>query len=648
MKLTELRIENFRSFLDETVRLDDYTCLVGPNGSGKSAILMALNIFFRENASTSTDVLVLGEEDFHHRDTKRPVKITLTFECLSEEAQKDLEHYYRQGKLIVSAEAAWDNATNSAPVKQYGSRTVMKDFSPFFKADEEKAKVGELREIYEKIRTKYPKLPVETTKSGMTNALRSHEESHPELCELIPAETQFYGWTRGRNLMDKYIQWIYIPAVKDASMEQEENAKTALGKLLARTVRTRIDFTESLEDLKKDAQEKYTNILEEHKESLKELQMSIEKRLQDYSDSRSRLQLRWHYDAKESISIRDPAARADIGDGDFMGEIARAGHGLQRIFLVTILHELVGNDQKGGPKLLLGIEEPELYQHPPQAQHLADVLERLSRPENNSQVILTTHSPHFVSSKAFEHVRMVRKAEGQRISKVSQMTYEKLSERLGCALSEEPAPINNLMARIGQIMLPSQNELFFTSVAVIVEGLEDLAYISTQLGISGQLSELRKLGCHFIIAGSKRNLSRLIAIALEFKIPFFAIFDADGDDTDTNNRNQNEKDNLCISNLCKIKDIEAFPEDIFWGENIVIWPTKIKKVVKADFDENIYNDAENTVRSQYNLFAGIRDKNQMLIAYTLNRLNDQSNQSKSLIKLCGNILRYASKVQTRS
>ena len=646
MKLTELRIENFRSFLDETVCFDDYTCLVGPNGSGKSAVLMALNIFFRENASTSTDVLVLGEEDFHHRNTKRPVKITLTFESLSQEAQKDLEHYYRQGKLIVSAEAVWDDATNSAPVKQYGSRTVMKEFSPFFKADEEKAKVGELREIYEKIKAKYPKLPVETTKANMTSALRTYEESHPELCELVPAETQFYGWTRGRNLMDKYIQWIYIPAVKDASIEQEENAKTALGKLLARTVRTRIDFTESLEELKKVTQEQYTIILEKHKEGLKELQLSIEKRLQEYSDSRSRLQLRWHYDAKESISIRDPAARADIGDGDFMGEIARAGHGLQRIFLVTVLHELVGNDQTGGPKLLLGVEEPELYQHPPQAQHLADVLERLSEPENNSQVILTTHSPYFVSSKAFEHVRMVRKAEGQRISKVSQMTYEKLSRRLSCALSEEPAPINNLMARVGQIMLPSQNELFFTSIAIMVEGLEDLAYVSTQLGISGQLSEFRKLGCHFVIAGSKRNLSRLIAIALEFKIPFFVLFDADGDETNVPNRAQHEKDNKCILNLCNMDSVEAFPQEIYWGDNVVVWPTKIKKTVRADFTEGAFVEAENTVRSQYNLFTGVRDKNQILIAYTLNHLNDQSMQSTSLIKLCGSMLRYAAKIQS--
>ena len=84
MKLTELRIENFRSFVDETIRLDDYTCLVGANGSGKSVVLMALNVFFQENDATVTNVRVLSEEDFHHKQTNRPIKITATFEELSE------------------------------------------------------------------------------------------------------------------------------------------------------------------------------------------------------------------------------------------------------------------------------------------------------------------------------------------------------------------------------------------------------------------------------------------------------------------------------------------------------------------------------------------------------------------------------------
>jgi putative ATP-dependent endonuclease of OLD family len=144
MKLTEIRIQNFRSFKDETILLDDYTCLVGPNGSGKSAVLMALNVFFRNNDATVTDVLNLTREDFHHENVQEPMKITVTFEDLpseddplvSQEAKELLNLYARQNKLVLFAMAKWDQNEEIAPVKQYGSRSVMKEFKPYFKAKE--------------------------------------------------------------------------------------------------------------------------------------------------------------------------------------------------------------------------------------------------------------------------------------------------------------------------------------------------------------------------------------------------------------------------------------------------------------------------------------------------------------------------------
>jgi len=44
MKLSKLRIENFRSFKDETIYFDDYTCLVGANGTGKLLLAILINL----------------------------------------------------------------------------------------------------------------------------------------------------------------------------------------------------------------------------------------------------------------------------------------------------------------------------------------------------------------------------------------------------------------------------------------------------------------------------------------------------------------------------------------------------------------------------------------------------------------------------
>lgn len=77
MRIDSIHIQNFRAIEDETVVFHDYTCLVGPNGCGKSTVLTALNIFFRETESSTTNLVELSAEDFHNRNTKEPVKITV-------------------------------------------------------------------------------------------------------------------------------------------------------------------------------------------------------------------------------------------------------------------------------------------------------------------------------------------------------------------------------------------------------------------------------------------------------------------------------------------------------------------------------------------------------------------------------------------
>ncbi len=64
MRIKSIRIENFRSFRDETIALNPHSCLVGPNGSGKSSVLSALNVFFREQTDSTTDTAKLTDEDY--------------------------------------------------------------------------------------------------------------------------------------------------------------------------------------------------------------------------------------------------------------------------------------------------------------------------------------------------------------------------------------------------------------------------------------------------------------------------------------------------------------------------------------------------------------------------------------------------------
>jgi len=617
MKLSKLRIENFRSFKDETIYFDDYTCLVGANGTGKSAVLTALNVFFRNNASTATNVLTLSEEDFHHKSTGKPVKITLTFVDLSEEAKKDFKHYFRQEELTIFAKAVWDNENESAEVKQYGARLVIKKFAQFFDAEDNKAKVAELKEIYNNIRLDYSDLPAPGTKPAMIDALRSYEENHPDDCELLDDSAQFYGWTKGTNLLKKYIQWIYIPAVKDASGEQEESSKTALGQLLERTIRTKVNFEEPIDDLRKKLEKGYKEIVEKQQDELSNLQNSIQNRLRNWANPSATVELNWHYDPNKSLVINEPIARAAIGEDDFIGEIARLGHGMQRAFIVSILQELAVGDQGESPKLILGFEEPELYQHPPQAQHMASLLEDLATgPEKNTQIILSTHSPYFISSKGFENIRAFKKKIDNKYSVVYSTTYKQVEKRLANAMGESPSSPTSLMARIAQIMQPSQNELYFTRIAILVEGIEDIAFISTHLQLSDRWSQFREFGCHFVVGDGKTSLSRSLAISKELHIPSFVVFDSDAHQKKENDIKNNRRDNSCILRLCGLNDFDPLPSDNLWHSQGVMWKTKIDNVVIEDFGRDVWEKAENNTRNKMGFTENVRRKNRLLIAAT--------------------------------
>jgi putative ATP-dependent endonuclease of the OLD family len=146
--------------------------------------------------------------------------------------------------------------------------------------------------------------------------------------------------------------------------------------------------------------------------------------------------MEWLSDPSKSVQVAQPVAGLKTGDGDFIGELTRMGHGLQRSYLLSLLQEHSSSELPDAPTLILGCEEPELNQHPPQALHIADVFASLT--ESNNQVLVTTHSPYFVNGDGFENVRLVRTTSKQHGSKVSCLTYLGLRKRIRKALGEDP------------------------------------------------------------------------------------------------------------------------------------------------------------------------------------------------------------------
>jgi predicted ATPase len=430
VRIETVAIKNLRCIKETTAQVDPYTCFVGSNGAGKSTILCALNIFFRNFESAPTDLSSLVPEDFHLQNTSNPIEITLTFSELSDEAKVDFKEYVRQDRLTVSAVAVFDPATGHADVKQYGQRLGMESLKPFFKALGDGVLVKDLQAIFEGLQKANPDLAalkLKTTKDAMVSGLKAYEASKTDACTLIPSEDQFYGVSRGANRLAKYVQWVYIPAVKDASDEQSGTKTSALGKLLTRTVSAKSSFGADLESLISDTRARYQAILDANQSALDGISVALEKRLTEWAHPKASLKVIWENDSTKAVNVAPPIAGVVAGESGFEGKLARLGHGFQRSFLLALLQELAQIDDQNAPTLLLGCEEPELYQHPPQARHLSSVFESLSG--QNAQIIVTTHSPYFVSGQHFENIRLVNRKDNATCSQISAYPVSKLAVR---------------------------------------------------------------------------------------------------------------------------------------------------------------------------------------------------------------------------
>ena len=636
MKLGSVRIQNLRSFSDATIPLNDYTCLVGPNGSGKSTVLCALNVFFREFDNVATDLSQLDREDFHQKNTDEPIRITITFTDLSAEAQEDFADYFRQGQLVVSAVATFDEGTGKAEVKQYGQRLGMLALGPFFVALGDGKKVAELKTIYANLRGTYTDLPAPGTKDAMVEALHSYEAERPDQCELIPSPDQFYGFSKGANRLAKHVQWVYVPAVKDPTSEQVEARNSALGKLLARTVRARTNFDEAVKALRGDMQGQYEALLEENQHVLDDISTALQARMCEWAHPDATLRLHWKQDSDKSVRVEEPWAHILVGEGDFEGELSRFGHGLQRSYLLALMQELAGTDDAGGPTLILACEEPELYQHPPQARHLAAVLHKLSH--GNSQVIVSTHSPLFVSGEGFEDVRMVRKDQGSPCSAVSHMSYAQIARAVAAATGEQLRKPEGSLAKIHQALQPAINEMFFTHRLILVEGLEDAAYLLAYLNLLEKSEDYRRMGCHIVPVNGKSELLQPLVIAKHMGIPTYVVFDADADKPDSNgSRAKHEKDNKALLTLSGRPGENPMPDATFRGAGLTMWHSDIGSVVEADIGKEDWAAFRADADRRYGHAGGLRE-NALHIGASLAFAWEAGKRSANLERLCTEIL----------
>jgi len=549
MKIKSVRVVNFRCLSDATLSCDDLTVLVGKNGSGKSSFLRALDIFYSPAAQYT-------EEDFYDRNTSQPIQIQVTFTDLSEREREIFRPYINGDALTVEKQLTWPRDRQSQ--KYYGMRLQNPDFKEVRTASSIAAKREAYRRLREqaKYRESLPELPANVPGNRIDEELEKWEEKHlDQLTSTTREEGRFFGprEAEGASLED-FTRFIYIPAVRDAGLDAVEGKGSLITQIMDIAVRSSLSARKDLRQFEEEMQSKYREIFSRADE-LERLAEDMTGTLRIFAPN-ARIQIRWR--KEEEIEIPLPKASVQIEEDGYLFPVDRVGHGLQRAFVFAALSQLAlaqqvrsaseEVDDKLGellPHIVIGIEEPELYQHPSRQRHLAKVLLELASNglpgvASGFQILYTTHSPLLVDLQRFHQVRMLRKEADPGTSfpgqtRVYQASIEQVTRDLEKAEGRSPGSFQSMgtVARLQTLMTPWTNEGFFAEKVVLVEGESDRAAILGQAALMGYDFESKDIA--IIPCGGKNNLLKAAAIFKQYKIPVYVVWDSDMDKQNSNN-----------------------------------------------------------------------------------------------------------------
>ena len=570
MKLDQVVLTNFRCFKNESIALDRYVALVGSNNCGKSTVLKAIDLFFRSNQKASPIAL----DDFN--DVNAELKISLTFSDLSKKAEEEFGHYYRHGKLDFFIRAKADSGTVSASI--HGQRLGMADFGEFHKADG----AAEKKATYSKLQEKYPDLPELAPRSAVaifSSALFEYEANHQDKCVQIESEDLAFGAAGIASKLKRYVDWVYIPAVKDASDEDEEAKNNAFGVLVNRIIRAKVKVDEKIEQIKKVAHTEIKNLVGDYKQEIKLLETVLDTEFRKITSTDAHVHLDWTEVNEDNVTLNLPLVRSILSDDTYRGDVSEFGHGLQRNYLMALVHLNAKLSLEEEPSIILACEEPELYQHPPQARYLHTALQKIAE---SDQVLITTHSPLFISAQTFENLRVVRKAR-KASSKVTAWSADQHRKLIAGALGIPPIGEQASAATLENFIQPETNEAFFCGKLVLVEGPEDRAILSMALKKNQSDGEFARLGGHIICANGKGGLVNMIAMSRGFDTPYFVVFDADTNckkEDEKENRKRNSKISMLME--LNIKDAEWPSGDIF-NDRVIIWKDNIQASIANEY-----------------------------------------------------------------
>lgn len=390
MKISKLKLKSFRNYKDEIeIPISELTTFVGKNDSGKSTILEALDLFFNEkNACIKLEPEDLNKDSLGADDNN--IEISVVFTDLPSSIDLDA------GNKTTLADEYLLNSDSELEIKKVSDSG--KAFSVFIVANHPSSNLS--KNLMELKQTELKKIITDngigcgnkTVNAIMRKAIREHEDNLGLQTQQIDIKKE--DAKKIWDNLQKYMP-IFTLFQADRSNSDQDNEVQDPMKLAVKEILQEEGLQNQLNAIFETVKNGVKEIAENTLSKLNGLNPEIASELKPKLPSADTL--KWP-DVFKSIGI--------TSDNNI--SLNKRGSGVRRLVLLSFFCAEADRRRKKDnlSDIIYAIEEPETSQHPDHQKILMDSLLGLSQADN-TQILLTTHSPALAQLVPLDSLRLV-------------------------------------------------------------------------------------------------------------------------------------------------------------------------------------------------------------------------------------------------
>lgn len=441
MKITNIKIENFRLLDNIEINLEDITtAVVGKNNSGKTSFSEIFNIFMNSRKFEFEDFSINSHQKFYDSFF---IFTQINGENKEEKILELIESIPKIKLLLNVTYSEDDTWTN---------------IKPFISSLEDNNAI--------KIIFEYSPKNTEKFLQTIKNAIDKNSSNLLDEIKIIFSsqyKTIIKPYSESENMdevdfsdVEKLLQCHFIEAQRD--LEDSKSSNTKLSSI----------FQKEYDHKTRNEDNSSEELIEVTGTANKEIEKKLNKFFEDFVDSfkefgfpgidNEKLELQSNI-VVENLFKNNVRLVYNHDDNILPEKYNGLGYkNLIYIISKILSFEILHQDKKSDLNLLF-IEEPEAHMHPQMQRVFIEKITRFLKEKNfNVQVIITTHSSHLLTNAKFESIRY--------FSKNTYSSTVKDLKKFSNELSEQQT-----LEFLKQYLTLDKSELFFADKAILFEGV---------------------------------------------------------------------------------------------------------------------------------------------------------------------------------